>query len=438
MKRTSLSTPILALVWASILFSPAKADVLSVLYFDNNTDIQELDWMKKGLADMLITDLAATNKIQVVQREKLEQILKEQRLGQSGLVDEVTASKIGVLVGANRVLTGSFLRLNEVLRINTTLYDVESGKSLGAASVEGLSGNILILEKQLALKLFDILNLGLAEEEKIKVLQMPTQDIEALKYNYKGLAALDEDKRDEAQDFFKKALQQDKYYRSADLNLSRATFAVSGKSLFASAAQEIRIREDSIKAVDELLDLAVSSGFDCVVDVKNMKTEADRSEIGKVEITVPFTITVRADYAKRVWQTLQPFSKHGTGEKGLIYFERIEVSTDPVELWLLHDVVNKFRGGWKDLGARFIFLDESNTPLFQSGWFHLTLRDALNMALWMGETRSIRIGNRIYEGAGKNFSYSASVSLPKIESARLARVSTIRFEVERGNSENGE
>jgi len=195
---------------AILVPSVASADVLSILYFDNNTEIQELEWLRKGLADMLISDLAATGKIQVVQREKLEQILKEQKLGQSGLFDEGTAAKIGKLTGANFVLTGSYIRLAEVLRINTTLYDVETGKSAGAASVEGLSGNILILEKQLALKLFDALKLDLSEEEKIRILQMPTQDIEALKYNYKGLDALDQNKRDEAQDYFKKALQQDK------------------------------------------------------------------------------------------------------------------------------------------------------------------------------------------------------------------------------------
>ncbi len=55
---------------------PLKKTTLSVLYFENNSRSKELNWLSKGLTDMLISDIAGTGSIQVVQRENLQKILK--------------------------------------------------------------------------------------------------------------------------------------------------------------------------------------------------------------------------------------------------------------------------------------------------------------------------------------------------------------------------
>src|SRR5690348_5765817 len=51
--------------------------VVTVLYFDNNTNDRSYDVLQKGLADMLITDLSAVEAIQVVERAKLDQLIRE-------------------------------------------------------------------------------------------------------------------------------------------------------------------------------------------------------------------------------------------------------------------------------------------------------------------------------------------------------------------------
>jgi curli biogenesis system outer membrane secretion channel CsgG len=61
----------------------------------------------RGVADMLVTSLVESEKFIVIEREELDEILKEQGLGQSGLVTPQSAAKVGQLLGIQRIITGS-------------------------------------------------------------------------------------------------------------------------------------------------------------------------------------------------------------------------------------------------------------------------------------------------------------------------------------------
>lgn len=63
-----------------------------------------------------MTALTETNDpfLKVVDRENLERILEEQRLGLSGIVDESTAVRVGNLIGAQAVLMGTVVEYREI------------------------------------------------------------------------------------------------------------------------------------------------------------------------------------------------------------------------------------------------------------------------------------------------------------------------------------
>lgn len=61
----------------------------------------------RGVSDMLVTSLVESEKFVVIEREELDEILKEQGLGQSGLVTPQSAAKVGQLLGIQRIITGS-------------------------------------------------------------------------------------------------------------------------------------------------------------------------------------------------------------------------------------------------------------------------------------------------------------------------------------------
>lgn len=60
-----------------------------------------------GITDMLVTALVESKKFIVIEREELENIMKEQGLGMSGAVTPQSAAKVGQLLGVELMITGS-------------------------------------------------------------------------------------------------------------------------------------------------------------------------------------------------------------------------------------------------------------------------------------------------------------------------------------------
>jgi TolB-like protein len=92
----------------------------------------ESSTMEKLAMDDMITKLVQSGQYIVVEREKLDSILKEQELADSGLLDESSASKVGKLAAADIILTGSFAKIGASWKVNLRLVDVETGIIISA------------------------------------------------------------------------------------------------------------------------------------------------------------------------------------------------------------------------------------------------------------------------------------------------------------------
>ena len=102
-------------------------NTVAVVSFKNIGESRDLDPLQKGLADMLITDLSKVKKLTLVERVKLQKLLKEIGLGMSGLVDTDTAPRVGKLLGASDVINGVFINLEgEKLRIDGNITEIKT------------------------------------------------------------------------------------------------------------------------------------------------------------------------------------------------------------------------------------------------------------------------------------------------------------------------
>ena len=79
--------------------SLADSKTVAISYFDNTSGTEEYNPLSKGLADMLITDLSIVRSLRIVEREKLESLLKEIDLGEGKFIDPNTAQKLGKGLG---------------------------------------------------------------------------------------------------------------------------------------------------------------------------------------------------------------------------------------------------------------------------------------------------------------------------------------------------
>src|SRR6266403_1896039 len=103
---------------------------IAVMPFDNGgsygQDKENFDALQKGIAGMLISELAQNPAARVVEREDIQRLLDEQNLGSSGRVDPQTAAKVGKLVGARYVVLGTFLDFYGDFRVDARLVNVET------------------------------------------------------------------------------------------------------------------------------------------------------------------------------------------------------------------------------------------------------------------------------------------------------------------------
>ena len=123
--------------------------VVAVLYFDNNTAQGELDVLKKGVADMLVTDLSSVPGLQVVERRRLESLLDELRLQRTKYFDPKTAVKIGRGLGARYAVTGAFAAVDPKLRIDIRMVEIATGEVLVADKVVGDKTSFFELQAEL-------------------------------------------------------------------------------------------------------------------------------------------------------------------------------------------------------------------------------------------------------------------------------------------------
>ena len=92
------------LAWpATRLPAQAEADTrptLAIMPFTNGALIAAADYapLSKGIAELLLTDLSANEKIRLVERDRLEDILTEQRVQTANDVDQTLAVRLGKLL----------------------------------------------------------------------------------------------------------------------------------------------------------------------------------------------------------------------------------------------------------------------------------------------------------------------------------------------------
>lgn len=128
---------------------PDRHPTVAVLYFDYSGKADELGVLRKGLAQMLISDLAAVDGVRIVERDRLQALLTEMKLSRSTQFDAKTASRIGKLLGARYLVLGNYLDFLGTLRVNADLVEVETGVHTAGTSASGKPEEFLAMEQKL-------------------------------------------------------------------------------------------------------------------------------------------------------------------------------------------------------------------------------------------------------------------------------------------------
>jgi len=199
----------------------APPPTLAVSYFDNNSGDASLEPLSRGLADMLITDLSGISALQIVERARLNDILKELDLSTSSFIDPETALKLGRGLAAAYILAGGYLVGGEEMRIDVRIFEVSTGKVLASDRVVGPKEDFFALQKDLVELLVKTIDVDLAPAERRQLRRNATESFEAFGHYSRGLVATDAGDQEAARAAFQAALDADPGYAAARDGMGR-------------------------------------------------------------------------------------------------------------------------------------------------------------------------------------------------------------------------
>jgi len=141
----------------------APTTTVAALPFTDSSPGGKYGPLADGMGDLLAAFLAKSDRLAVVERAALDKVLKEQRLGLTGLVDPKTKAKIGHLLKAKYILSGGMTVHNGKLLINAHLFEVETTRVALSAKAEGKVDDLFVPAAKLAAELANVLNVKLPE-----------------------------------------------------------------------------------------------------------------------------------------------------------------------------------------------------------------------------------------------------------------------------------
>jgi len=113
-----------------------KKTKIAVLDFQQQGARNADNDMGKIVAEWLVTALVKEGRFDVIERRLLSKVLEEQQIGASGVVDADSASRLGKVLGAKVVITGSVLQFQNVVEVNARIIEVESSSIIAAESAK--------------------------------------------------------------------------------------------------------------------------------------------------------------------------------------------------------------------------------------------------------------------------------------------------------------
>jgi hypothetical protein len=118
--------------------------VVAVMNFSGGEVLEER--LRIRMADALVTSLVQAGRFDVVERERLDLVMTEQNLTQTGRVDPATAARVGKILGAELVVFGLVTGATEQ-KIDKFSYDlVRIEVSIDVRAVNVSSGRVVISE----------------------------------------------------------------------------------------------------------------------------------------------------------------------------------------------------------------------------------------------------------------------------------------------------
>lgn len=203
---------------STIHLEPTLRRAIAIMFFENKTGDQNLEWLQKGLTEMLIRSLSQSSSLSVLSTDRIFEILNQ--LGQSSSTQSLDFDMAAIVAkeaNVEAILTGNISKNGNSLKINVKVLEPNQGKILKEESVEGKGLDaIFSMVDELSQKIKNSLALSLEKQEHGKgIADLSTNSLEAWRYYTDGVDLQQKAMFNDAIAQFEKAVKADPNFIAA-------------------------------------------------------------------------------------------------------------------------------------------------------------------------------------------------------------------------------
>jgi eukaryotic-like serine/threonine-protein kinase len=263
---TVLVLAVVGYVFRGPLFAPPAAksgpvQSLAILPFRNASGDSSLDWLGSSFADMLSTDIGQSAQLRTVSPSNLHQILTDLRISSSTELDPSTIHRVADFSNAQRVVWGQYAKFGDQIRIDATLQDFKTDRSIPLkieipnekeipAAIDKLAESI---RQQLALP-SDVL-----KELKANAFQPQSSSVEALRDYNLGIGFQRDGRNLDAQQRLEAATKTDPNFALAFSRLAQTYSKLGYDDQADQAAQKAVTLSQNLPEAEKYLIAAIRS-----------------------------------------------------------------------------------------------------------------------------------------------------------------------------------
>ncbi len=202
---------------------------------------QKYEAIGYGLGELIVTDLGKVSKLKAVERLRMDALQQELALGQTGRVDPATAPRVGKLLKAGRIVSGTYdVSSAQVLRLDYSLANAVKKRFPDPQSKSDDLENLFRVEKDIVFELVKNMGITLTRAEREDIERVPTKNLQAFILYSIGLEK--ESQRDfrTAASYYGQAAELDPSFEQAKTKASaNSALAVAGNPGDALQAAEL-------------------------------------------------------------------------------------------------------------------------------------------------------------------------------------------------------
>lgn len=227
---------------------------IAILFFDNQTGDANLDWLRRGISEMLVTDLTQSPYLNVFNVQKIQELLKQAGEEVPEDLDVSLAAKVALDAKITTLLTGRIYRENNELVIEVELRDATTNQLIRrevakSPGMEQLFSMVNELSQRVRTNLRGDL---IAQADPEFDLSDMTNSIEAFRCYAEAIENQEKFLYNDAEKCLKDAIKSDNSFAAAYLKLAQVNISQKKMDDAIQALKKARQHANKLSEADEL------------------------------------------------------------------------------------------------------------------------------------------------------------------------------------------